>query len=154
MNRTLRAFLIAPLWAPALTGLQMLLFGLPRSMGPLDPTEWLLLSLVLSLLLGCAGVWTLGVLIHRLLATRRITALWRHIAIWFAAGLAVRMLLLVATWAPTGGLAFGLSELQGAMQTRPLFLLSGGLAGALMGGTIWLIAGIGRPGEPGPSSAK
>lgn len=145
MTRTTRAFLVAPFWAPALAGLQMALFGLPRNLSGMSPTEWVLLTLLLSLLAGCLSAWTLGLVIHRLLVARRITALWRHLAIWFLAGLVLRMLLVVAAWVPGGGLDLGLEELYGAVFQRPLFLLSGGFIAALMGATIRFLSGSGSP---------
>ncbi len=141
MNRTVRAFLIAPLWVPLIAGLEAAVSGTrPQEVVTFAPMEWIAIVVAGHLVIGCLAAWTLGVAIHLLLRAKRITGLAAHVGAWATAGLALRCLLLFAAWVPTGGIAMGLRELGEKAATHPLFLLAGGLAGGLMGATVWLIA--------------
>ena len=140
MKRTLRAFLIAPLWTPLVAVVATAVGGnRPQQMVSLTETEWLLIVGGGHLVIGYLAAWTVGLGLHALLRRWRVTRLWAHVAIWFCVGLMLRALLLGATWIPTGGLAMGARETADAAMTRPLFLLAGGLVAGLMGATLWLM---------------
>lgn len=155
MKRTLLAFLIAPLWTPVIAGIDAALSDTrPQQVVKLAHTEWVAIVVVGHLVIGCLAAWTVGVGLHLLLRKWRVTALWQHVAAWFAAGLMLRALLIFAAWFTTGGVGMGLREVAEKAVTHPLFLLAGGVVGALMGATIWLIRRPDRAERVGLSPAK
>ncbi|OYX82455.1 MAG: hypothetical protein B7Y75_06335, partial [Azorhizobium sp. 35-67-5] len=95
MKRTLLAFLIAPLWVPLVAGVDAALTGTRlQQMAKLTSLEWVGIVVLFHLVIGYLAAWTVGVGLHLLLRKWRITALWQHVAAWFAAGLMLRAVLI------------------------------------------------------------
>jgi hypothetical protein len=132
MNRSIIAFLVAPLAAP------VLLIPYIRSMT--TTSTWFVFALIISAIMAYAGVFIFGVPAYFFLRTRSWTALWIAPLVGFLIG-AVMWLVFSAIFALV--LDEGISGVRLAL-TDPATLRGviwpGGIIGAAIGIILWLIA--------------
>lgn len=154
-RRTWLAASVAPLWTPA--GLLLLCAWDLRAdpiLAGTDPLRITGMVALVGLLLGFAAMLVVGLPLHALLRTRRITEGVAYALAAALVGVVLRCLGIAASALPLASrkganLASAGLALLGAAVGRPDLLLWAGLLGALVGVTFWWIARPDRPPAPG-----
>lgn len=133
MNRTLIAFLVAPLVVPAL------MFFYLRGLSSTD--FWYAFSLVISVIVSYAGVWILGFPTYRFLRARQWTSFWLAPVPGFVIGAAMLLVFGVVLNVSFGhSLASAVSTVMKDPNMLRGALWPGGVGGAATGVVFWLIA--------------
>ncbi len=133
MNRTLVAFLIAPLVVPAL------MFFYLRGLASTD--FWHAFSLVISVIFAYTGVWVLGFPAYLFLRARRWTGFWLAPVLGFVIGAVMWLVFGVALSVSLGhSLAAAIPDVIRDPNMLGGVLWPSGIAGAATGATFWLIA--------------
>lgn len=133
MNRTLVAFLVAPLVVPA-----FMLFYL-RGLSSTD--FWQTFSLVVSVIVAYTGVWVLGFPTYLFLRARQWTSFWLAPVLGFVIGAAMMLVFGVGFTVLLGhSLVSAVSDVMRDPNMLRGALWQGGVAGAATGAVFWLIA--------------
>ena len=145
MNRTAVAFALAPLWVPVLMAplAGHVIFPYP------EQAHWVGTAIFLAAIFGYCGAYLFGFPAFCFLRARGLTAWWISVVLGFAIAVIV-----LAIFAGLFALLLGASMLDAMFGSLRIFYWEGtgvvGLAGSLVGITLWLIARPDRTqcGEP------
>jgi len=136
LTRTQTAFIIAPLWVPLLVTPYFALYMVSEG----GRLSWGIIAGGLSALLAYLGTYLLGRPLFNFLISRNWTTLWLAVVSGCCIGIITRITFMVCF-----AVFFGESVLSGVAMAFGPELAPAALLGALVGGTLWLIA---RPDFP------
>ncbi len=137
IDRTVLAFLVAPLWVPIATAMYVYAVGMfPNP----EQRPWIYITTLIGALFGYGGVWAIGLPAFRILRAKGLSSGWIAIVMGFVVA--------VLTW-HIFELLFALSLgnslnfvwhnwTTSAVQWA--LILGIGALGVVVGGTLWLIA--------------
>jgi hypothetical protein len=130
MNRTVTAFLVAPLWVPAAVA------PLAAQMFPrVAERQWIYITLIIATIFAYGGTLVLGVPAFLALRARRYTAFWIAAALGFVVG-GLTWFVFFVLFALSLGIGIGWPN--AVDMSRGLLLP--GVLGSIVGATLWLIA--------------
>ena len=136
MRRTAFAFLVAPLWVPAVTAL----FAAPAFPHP-EQRHWIYITTIVGAIFSYGGVLAFGIPAFLILRARKLTAFWIAPLIGFGVGAGTGLIFYILFALSLGNsLTFIWHELGSNPAVFTKFLLPTGALGALVGTTLWLIA--------------
>jgi hypothetical protein len=135
VNRTVLAFLVAPLWVTFAAAI-IAVIAFPYA----GQGQWILISIIIGTVVGYGPTWLLGGPVFLLLRRRNHTSLWLALVLGFVTG--------GAAWLGFGVL-FALWLRSSPLFTADLinffWVLGTGTLGSIVGASLWLIARPDRP---------